>query len=480
MTIKAIFDEISETSGNNAKMDVLRKYKDNELLKEVLYLIKSKRVKFFIKQIPEYTYLGYSKLTLKDALEDLKLLSERKLTGNSATLHLQLMLEKLHPDDAYIIERIIDKDPKNGLGTTFINKIIPNLIEKTPYQGAKSFSEKLARDIFKKFGYAYSDVKMDGRYANAIIQGGEVELESRQGETTYIPQDSLLIEELSKFPDGVLNGELTMINEDGSVMDRYTSNGIIASIVDIEGRGKMGDRSDEDTLKKLVAFDKKHGNYFDAVSKIRYTVWDSITLENYFERKSDIEYRHRLDFLFKKTPILECKRVSVVERKKVYSYDEAMTHFQEILNRGEEGTILKAPTAGWKDGKPSTQCKMKLEMNIDLRVIGFEYGDKGTKNENVFSTINLESSCGTLRTNASGMTEKMMSNITENADNLMGTIVEIRCCGLSQNSDGDWSTLHPSVVELRDDKNSCDSLQSAQEIEVMAKGLSQKVGNGLQ
>ena len=471
MVIKSIFDEISETSGNNAKMDVLRKYKDNELLQEVLYLIKSKRVKFFIKQIPDYTYLGYSKLTLKDALEDLKLLSERKLTGNSASLHLQLMLEKLHPDDAYIIERIIDKDPKNGLGRSFINKVIPDLIEKTPYQGAKSFSEKLARDIFKKYGYAYSDIKMDGRYANAIIQNGEVELESRQGETTHIPSDSLLFEELSKFPDGVLNGELTMVG-----YDRYTSNGIIASIVDIEGRGKMGDRSDEETAKKLVAFHKKHGNYFDAVSKIRYTVWDSITLENYFERKSDIEYRHRLDFLFKKTPILECKRVAVVERKKVYSYDEAMSHFQEILNRGEEGTILKAPTATWKDGKPSWQVKMKLEMNMDLRIIGFEYGEKGTKNENVFSTINLESSCGNLRTNASGMTEKMMADITERADELMGTIVEIRCCGLSQNSKGDWSTLHPSVVELRNDKDTCDSLESCQEIEAMAKGLTQKVG----
>lgn len=110
-------------------------------------------------------------------------------------------------------------------------------------------------------------------------------------------------------------------------------------------------------------------------------------------------------------------------------------------------------------------------MNIDLRIVGFEYGDVGTKNENVYSTINLESSCGKLKTNASGMKEVMMKDITERADELMGTIVEIRCCGLSQNSKGEWSTLHPSVVELRDDKDTCDSLESAQEIENMAKGL---------
>lgn len=469
MTIKAIFDEIGNTSGDNAKMEVLRKYKDNELLKEVLYQIKSKKVKFFIKQIPEYSNIG-EKFSLEEALEQLKLISERKVTGNNASFQLQTILENVTSDDAYIIERIIDKDPKNGLGVTYINKVIPNLIEDTPYQGAKSFSEKLAKDIFKRYGYACSDVKMDGRYANAIIQNGEVELESRQGETTHIPAGSLLIRELSKFPDGVLNGELTMVG-----LDRYTSNGIISSIVDIQGRGKMGDRSDEENAKKLVAFQKKHGSFLDAVDKIRFTVWDSITLDDYFKKASDITYNDRKFYLFNRTPLLECTRVTFVETKKVYSYDEAMSHFQSIILRGDEGTILKAPKATWKDGKPTWQVKMKLEISLDFKIIGFEYGKKGSKNENVFSTINVESSCGKLRTNPSGMTEKMMNEITKRADELIGTIVEIRCCGLSQNSLGEWSTLHPSVVELRDDKDTCDSLKTAQEVEAMAKGLNQKV-----
>ena len=65
----------------------------------------------------------------------------------------------------------------------------------------------------------------------------------------------------------------------------------------------------------------------------------------------------------------------------------------------------------------------------------------------------------------------MMTDITERADDLMGTIVEIRCSGLSQDSKGNWLTLHPSVVELRSDKDTCDSLKSAQEVEAMAKGL---------
>jgi len=65
----------------------------------------------------------------------------------------------------------------------------------------------------------------------------------------------------------------------------------------------------------------------------------------------------------------------------------------------------------------------------------------------------------------------MMVDITKRADELMGTIVEIRCSGLSQNYSGGWSTLHPSIVALRDDKDTYDSLESATEIENMAKGL---------
>ena len=93
------------------------------------------------------------------------------------------------------------------------------------------------------------------------------------------------------------------------------------------------------------------------------------------------------------------------------------------------------------------------------------------KNETVISRIQLESSCGKLKTAPSGMTEAMMRDVTERQEELMDTVVEIRCCGLSQDSEGNWSTQHPSIVELRSDKDTCDSLESCIEIENMAKGV---------
>jgi len=208
MSIKQIFDEISSTTSSLEKMEILKKYKDNELLKRVLYLANSKRVKFFIKQIPEYTHnkIGW---TLEESLNMLMSIANREFTGQNAIDKLIIWLENVSADDAYIIERIIEKDCKIGMGTTFMNKVIKDLIEDTPYMGAISFDEKKARAIFYKGSRGISQIKMDGRYCNAIIRGGEVELESRSGEATVVTGAKFLIE-LANFEDCVLNGELTM------------------------------------------------------------------------------------------------------------------------------------------------------------------------------------------------------------------------------------------------------------------------------
>ena len=462
MTIKEIFDEIASTSGNNAKIDVLKKYSDNELLRRVLYMANSKRVKFYIKRLPEYTHNEVS-YTLEQALGTLMEIANRDITGQNAIDKLTIWLENVSADDAYIIERIIDKDCKIGMGTTFINKVFKGLIEETPYMGAVSFDEKKARKIFDKGGKGISQVKMDGRYCNAVIRGGEVEMESRQGEPTIVT-GAKFVEELAQLEDCVLNGELTM---DG--IPRYESNGIIASIIDISKN--KSERSDKENEKKLAAFFEKHGDFDEALSKIRYTVWDRISIDEYFDAKSVVPYSKRAIELNRALKAIEVTRVSIVEGKVVESYEEAMNHFQEILARGEEGTILKAYDGEWKDGKPTHQIKMKLELTLDLVITGFNYGTKGTKNENVISSFNAETSCGKLKTRPQGLTEALMTEITENQDNLLGTIIEVKCSGLSFDHTGAYSLLYPAFKHFRDDKSEANSLDECIEIQNAAIGL---------
>lgn len=470
MTIKQIFDEIASTSGNNAKIDILRKYQDNELLKRVLYMANSKRVKFFIKQLPSYAPDNDGGENLEWALDGLGSIINRTYTGSEAINWLVTLLSGVSTDDAYIIERIIEKDCKIGMGTTFMNKVFKDLIEDTPYMGAISFDEKKARAIFEKGKFGISQIKMDGRYCNAIIRGGEVELESRSGETTHVTGAKFL-EELALLEDVVLNGELTM---DG--VPRYESNGIIASIIDI--CGKKDERTEKENEKKLEAFEKKHGSFEEALKSIRYTVWDCISVDEYFNKSSKDFYFNRLkkldNMLYGDSN--QFNMVKVIESRNIYSYKEAMDHFQEVLATEvngvpQEGTILKSGFGEWKDGKPTWQIKMKLEMDVDLVIVGFNYGTKGTKNESVISSLSCESSDGLLKTRPQGIKEEMMQYITENQDSLMGKIVQVKCNGLSNDKDGNYSLLYPAFMMVRDDKNTCDSLEGIKSIENMVKSL---------
>ena len=464
--IKGILDEIANTSGNNDKMAVLSKYKDNELLKEVLYKAKSKRVKYYIKQIPEYKNLNLPLnngccYSLPQILAKLDTFSNKELTGHAAVGYLKTLLENTTSDNAYILERIIDRSLKFGLGTSLMNKVIPGLIEKTPYMGAKPFSEALVHKLFATSKKVVSDIKADGRYANAIIQGNDTDLESRDGNPTYIG-NAKIFNDLNKFEDCVLNGEFTV---DG--YDRYTANGIIASIVDIEG--KREERTPEATAKKIVAFNKKHDDFDEMKNKIRYIVWDVIDVDEYFAMESLTPYNERKERLVRLLETHKPEMISLIESKEVKDYKEAIEHFKEALLNGEEGTILKAYDGKWKNGKPNTQIKLKIEVNLDLVIVGFNYGTG--KNIDVISSLNVESSDGILKTSPGGMKEDMMKHITENQDTLLGGIVEIKCSGLSKDRKGNHSVLHPVFKLIRDDKTEANSFQECVDIYDAKLGL---------
>jgi hypothetical protein len=460
--IKQILDEIASISGKNDKRDKLTEHADNELLKEVLYKANSRRVKFWIKQIPEYEPSLNTSYTLSEALNDLKVLTEREVRGNAAIEFVKTTLEHLNKDDAEVLERVIKKDLKIGMDTG-INKAIPNLIEETPYMGAKSFSIKGAKKLFGNGKKVFSQIKMDGTYRNAIIRNGEVELLSRQGEVSYLT-DAPFLNELANFPDCVLNGELTI---DG--FDRYEANGMVSSIMDI--LKKAEERGETVTNKKILAFEKKHGNFQDAINSMRFTVWDIISVDEYFAKKCEKPYEERFSLLQDRIIDVAPEMISVVETVIVDNYGEAMEHFLDSQERGLEGTIIKSSDGIWKDGKPTYQIKMKLEMNIDLIVVEPVFGNEGTKYEEFINGFKLKSSDGLIQTTARGVKEKEMKEFTKVGDNLVGEVMEVKCSGLSQDVDGNWSLLHPSVVEWRKDKNTCDSLESAKEIQEMAKSL---------
>lgn len=465
--IRSILTEIATTSSTNAKLAILEQYKDTPLLKEFFFNCMSRMQKFYIKQIPAYTYDGVVGFTFEEALELLGDLTSRKKTGHDAIFHLKCILTALHPDDAYLIERIIQKDAKIGMGTTQVNKVYPKLIKDTPYMGAKPFNMKDITKLFdsakKKGNPVIMDIKMDGRYANVIISDGNVELESRQGEPNNFIDAKFAIE-LATLPDGVLNGELTIPS-----ISRYISNGLIASIVDITKKGC--------NTSDILSFNKgcEYGTFEEVLDMITFTTWDRITLEEYSNCHSSMPYYERkiilTDMLLNASLGGGNSNVHLIKSKSVTSIQEALEFFTEVVEEGEEGLIAKAFDGEWKDGKPSTQLKFKKEVHVDLEIVSFNYGTPGTKNENWISSINVKSSCGLLNTSPGGLSEDKMKWVTANQDSLAGTILQVKCNGVSHNSKGQYALLHPVCDEFRTDKSVANTLAECLDIDRMALEL---------
>jgi ATP-dependent DNA ligase len=156
--------------------------------------------------------------------------------------------------------------------------------------------------------------------------------------------------------------------------------------------------------------------------------------------------------------------ISIVETRIVRTIKDVMEHFNEVVARDGEGTVVKSMDGVWMDGKPIYQVKIKIEINLDLKIVGFNYGTKGTKNENVISSLNCETEDGLLFTSPGGMDEDTMDYVTDNQNNLLNTIVEIKCSGLSKNNKDNYSTLHPRFCKFRDDKTVANTLDECIEI----------------
>lgn len=476
MHILDLFEKIRATNKKSEKIALLSANKNLPFLEKVIYLAHSPRVKFYIKAIPAYQSSGITSGLVSNydfSLKRLKDIQDRVVTGSEAIKSLKELLETVSPEHAKVLELIIGKNLKIGMDSS-INEVYPGLIEESPYQGASSYSKskflKLFENVKKDDAYPYviSQIKADGTYRNAILSDGDIILESRQGELSYFPEGIPLYYDLREimgiYNQCVVTGELVLSCEP----DRPKANGIITSIMkyyqDLESRP---DKENSGILKK---FEEKHGNMGVYLQALEMHVWDLIPADNFVNGSCNTPYETRFDQISYAISALGLTHVKVVETKHVQTPEQALEHYSSAQARGLEGTIVKSASAGWKSGKPTYQVKLKLEMELDLKIVGFKYGTPGTKNEDWISVLELESSCGKLSTAPGGMKEDLMKYVTANMDKLKGTIVSIKCNGITNTAKG-YSTMHPSIVELRTDKKTANSLEECLAIEKSVKTL---------
>ena len=422
MEINQIFEDLAANNSRLFKIDYLKQYKDNSILRNVVSLALDPFTQFYIRKIPKYETIPGSDVDLNEAIQRLYFLSSRTYTGNKAIEFLRDILSNVSASDAKVIERIIAKDLKCGVSVATVNEIWPGLVHEYPCMLCSGYEEKLVNKI--PFP-AYVQLKLDGMRFNAIVRSGEVEFRSRNGKEIELL--GFLEDEFRAMAgdiDLVFDGELT-IQEDGVTLNRQTGNGIL-------------NKASKGTISKEEA------------SKVHATIWDCIPYEyfkdGYYNRKYEQRFRH----------VRACvnsyggDKVSYAPYDEVHNTDQVNELFQKYYASGEEGIILKSMEAPWENKRSKSCIKYKGELECDLVVTGIEEG-RG-KYQGKIGALIAESADGLVKVSVgSGLSDELRTSLSQ--EDVIGRIITVKYNARIQNKQGDHSLFLPIFIELRSDKD---------------------------
>ena len=438
-SVKTILDQLASESGRNAKIAILEENKGNQLLAEVIRLALDPFTNFYIKKIPEYLPQNTPSSSLGDALDTfLPDLANRVVTGNLAIDALRDKLASLPEAEAEVLKLVIAKDLKCGVQASTANKVWKDLVPVYPCMLASGFEQRLVDKI--EFP-ALVQLKLDGMRFNAIVkvEEGKVEFRSRNGKELVIPNESFaqqffVMAEMMNLGDIVFDGELLILDQSGQPIDRQTGNGILSKSI----KGTMST---------------------DEAQRVHATLWDAIPLVPFMKGKFDTEYLIRFTDLKNFITIMSreeeySKYISIVETQTALDYELAEAIFQEYLERGEEGIILKSRQNIWEDKRAKDQIKFKGELETDLLITGYEQGTG--KYEGMLGAIICESSDGVIKVNVgSGFNDEQRKSLQ--GEDLVGKVVAVKYNARIKNKSGEESLFLPIFVEVREDKSVADS-----------------------
>jgi DNA ligase-1 len=459
MHIAAIINQLNENNGANYKMDVLREHADNKQLQRVLKMTYDKVDFTFgitsktwdITDIMiggETSGMGSFDPTDMDLDFALDILdtyfAQRKFTGHDARDAYRDLLYACDNATAFVIMGIINRDLRIGMGRSNINKVFKGLIVKPVYMRCGLFGEKTKSKINPE--NAFVQLKADGTYREFTVDGGEVICNSRAGESYDYP---LLNPTLCDYPEGHYIGELTVVQA-GKVLDRATGNGFIKSMKLPENAVIVLDLWDYVTLQE----------YTGAANKIKGTT-------PYWQRFENLKEIVGTSYDSSVMPMIR-----IIETHRTNTVAEALAHCAAWMEAGLEGAIYKDADAIFRDGTSPQQLKLKLEIDADVRIMGFKDGTVGTKREGKIGSIEYMTDDYKVKGYASGFTDKELDDMDGRRVELMGAIMTLTCSDITKSRSNEHHALsHPRFVELRDDKTETDTLERILEAKQMAMAV---------
>lgn len=338
MSILSILNELAADTSRLAKESILKREKNNELLKLVIVATLDPYINYYQKKIPDHIPAGIRDLAW--GLGMLDQLKNRSVTGHAAIDSLQKTLNHLNKADAEVLTRVVIHDLKCGVSDSTVNKIWPGLIP--------TFEVMTCHKDISGIKYpAFAQTKMDGARCHLHFDGKEAVAYARSGKVFKLNGALDEAAKLMMQAGETFDGELLFTDSDGNILPRKTSNGI-------------ANKATKGTISEAEA------------SRVVFVVWDIVDFTSkipYDQRLTTLNTRFRDLFNANFTT-----NIWMVKNVVVNSVDEAQAFYEGERANGQEGAILKNMKTLWAPKRTKDQGKMKAEEEADLVVIDWELG----------------------------------------------------------------------------------------------------------
>lgn len=304
-------------------------------------------------------------------------LHTQRITGHRA---LQEVNECLNQYTALTIEwlkKVIKKDLKIGVGVATINKAIPNFIPS--FKAMKGLAHKDG-DLYNE--RKLTEIKYDGQRTVCFVYRGNPEknIVPKVEYRSYDGNDSW-------YWNGLFDEQLI------SFADFYG----VDCVVETEVVGKNYSRTMRAKKDISLIKEKEKINQLKQLrGELAIKIFDVIPMINWHEGKYDVvqlirtqQIQSVLKCMAKKGGVLyrieDGKKVNpmeMTEYKVTNSHQEVVEFYGDALKKEFEGVMIKNVDGLYEWKRSSNWVKWKPIITLDLQIVGFYEGEKGSMFEN--------------------------------------------------------------------------------------------------
>lgn len=316
------------------------------------------------------------------------------------------------------LQEFFSKSYKCGITSSTINKVYgKNFIPKFEVMLANKFEEKQDK-VTRNFAVT---TKLDGIRCVVTKHNNNISFFTRTGQAIEGLEE--LTREIAKldYSNIMLDGELILENKDNLPSDELFR-----------------------ATQKIVRKDGvKQG--------VEFHIFDTTSLNEFFEGKSTETYEQRMDFLHNQLDLEEAELLKKVE---ILYFGDDKSKIDELLAKviaeGKEGLMVNKANGLYVSKRTDNLLKVKKMHTIDLRVTGVQEGTG--KNKGKLGALIVDYKGNDVGV-GSGFTDADRKIIWDDQDAIIDMIVEVQYFEESNNEDGGISLRFPVFKGIRYDKD---------------------------